>query len=30
MIFFETAARNRSLPYRVFKDVEEAVAWLLR
>ncbi len=30
MIFFETAARNRSLPYRVFKDVEEAVVWLLR
>lgn len=29
MIFFETTARNRGLPYQVFKDVEEAVAWLL-
>ncbi|MBL8102230.1 MAG: hypothetical protein JNM02_06855 [Anaerolineales bacterium] len=30
MLFFETAARNRSLPYQVFKDVEEAMDWLLR
>ncbi len=29
MIFFENAARNRSLPYQVFKDVEKAVEWLL-
>ena len=26
--FFETAARNRYLPYRVFKDIEAAWAWL--
>ncbi len=30
MLFFETAARNRGLPYQVFKDVEEAIDWLLR
>jgi len=30
MLFFETAARNRSLPYQVFKDVEEARVWLLK
>lgn len=29
MNFFETAARNRNLPYQVFKDIEEAIAWLL-
>jgi len=28
LIFFETAARNRNLPYRVFKDLEEAQKWL--
>ena len=26
--FFETAARNRGLPYRVFKDIKDAFAWL--
>ncbi len=30
MRFFETAAQNRSIPYRVFKDIEEARAWLLQ
>lgn len=29
MNFFETAARNRNLPYQVFKDIEEAINWLL-
>ncbi len=29
MMFFETAARNRNLPYQVFKNVEEAMIWLL-
>lgn len=29
MNFFETAARNRNLPYQVFKDMEEAIDWLL-
>ena|SRR5690349_21586805 len=29
MQFFENAARNRGLPYRIFKDVEEAIAWLI-
>jgi len=28
LVFFETAARNRNLPYRIFKDIEEAWAWL--
>ncbi|HXD08526.1 MAG TPA: hypothetical protein VN653_00585 [Anaerolineales bacterium] len=28
LIFFETAARNRNLPYRIFKDLEEAQQWL--
>ena len=28
LLFFETAARNRNLPYRVFKDIEKAWAWL--
>lgn len=28
LTFFETAARNRNLPYRVFKDLEEAKKWL--
>jgi hypothetical protein len=28
LIFFETAARNRNLPYRVFKDLAEAQQWL--
>ena len=28
LLFFETAARNRNLPYRVFKDIEAAWAWL--
>ncbi len=27
--FFETASRNRSLPYRTFKVMEEAMGWLL-
>ncbi len=27
--FFETASRNRGLPYRTFKDMEGAMAWLL-
>lgn len=26
--FFETAAQNRGLPYRVFEQVEEALEWL--
>ena len=26
--FFETVARNRGLPYRLFGDFEEAIAWL--
>lgn len=30
MRFFETAAQNRSIPYRVFKDIEEARAWLFQ
>jgi hypothetical protein len=29
MRFFETAARNRGLPYRVFGDMDEAKMWLL-
>ena len=29
LTFFETASRNRGLPYRTFKDMEEALAWLL-
>jgi len=28
LVFFETAARNRNLPYRVFKNLEAALAWL--
>ena len=28
LTFFETAARNRNLPYRVLKDLEEAQKWL--
>jgi len=28
LLFFETAARNRNLPYRVFKDVDVAWSWL--
>ena len=27
-IFFENTARNRGLPYRVFKQMETALAWL--
>lgn len=27
-IFFENAARNRGLPYRVFKQKDDALAWL--
>ena len=27
-IFFENTARNRGLPYRVFKQMEKALAWL--
>ena len=27
-IFFENAAQNRGLPYRVFKEMENALAWL--
>ncbi|MFN8400597.1 MAG: hypothetical protein U0X74_11310 [Anaerolineales bacterium] len=30
MRFFETAAQNRSVPYRVFKTIEEARSWLLK
>ena len=26
--FFETVARNRGLPYRAFKDMEDALEWL--
>jgi len=29
LTFFETASRNRGLPYCVFQDLEEAMAWLL-
>ena len=29
MIFFETAARNRNLPYQVFKDMDDGLKWLL-
>jgi hypothetical protein len=29
MKFFENAARNRGLPYRMFQDVEEAMVWLI-
>lgn len=29
MKFFENAARNRGLPYRMFQDIEEAMAWLI-
>ena len=28
LLFFETTARNRNLPYRVFKELEVAWAWL--
>lgn len=28
MHFFETASQNRGLPYRVFRDVDEAKEWL--
>jgi len=27
-IFFENAAQNRGLPYRVFKQMEDALEWL--
>jgi hypothetical protein len=27
--FFETAARNRGLPYRAFSDIDDAMAWLM-
>ena len=27
MQFFENAARNRGLPYRTFKDIEDALKW---
>jgi len=27
-IFFENVARNRGLPYRVFKQMDDALAWL--
>jgi hypothetical protein len=27
-IFFENTSRNRGLPYRVFKQMEDALAWL--
>lgn len=27
-VFFENAARNRGLPYRVFKEMDDALAWL--
>ena len=29
LTFFETVARNRGLPYRAFKDMEDAMGWLL-
>jgi hypothetical protein len=29
MKFFQNAAQNRGLPYRVFKDIEEAMVWLV-
>jgi hypothetical protein len=29
MKFFENAARNRGLPYRMFQDIEEAMTWLI-
>jgi len=29
MKFFENAARNRGLPYRIFQDIEEAMTWLI-
>lgn len=29
MQFFETASRNRGLPYRVFTNVEDAREWLM-
>lgn len=29
MLFFENAARNRNLPYQVFKDMDAAREWLL-
>jgi hypothetical protein len=29
MKFFENAARNRGLPYHIFQDIEEAMAWLI-
>ena len=29
MLFFENATRNRGLPYRIFKDIEDAITWLL-
>ena len=29
MIFFETAARNRGLPYQVFKEIDAGLKWLL-
>lgn len=29
MKFFENAARNRGLPYRIFQDIEEAMNWLI-
>ena len=28
LLFFETVARNRNLPYRIFKELEEARVWL--
>jgi len=28
--FFEDASQNRGLPYRVFKDTDEALEWLLK
>jgi len=28
MQFFETTARNRGLPYRVFSDIKKAKIWL--
>lgn len=30
MRFFETTSQNRAIPYRVFKDIEEAQKWLLQ
>jgi len=30
LIFFENASRNRGLPYRVFKELDAALEWLMK